>query len=422
MNSLFWLGTGAKILFIIAIVLTFAPVLIWAERRQSAMMQDRVGPVRAGFNIPLPGGKTFTLTLFGLLHPLADAVKLIWKEDFVPPRADKFLHSIAPLIAMVPSIAVFAVIPFGDVFYPALATNAIAKGADLTGQAGTFLSVASINVGILYIFGVAGCGIVGAALAGYSSDNKFSLLGGIRAASQMVSYEVTLGLSLVGCFMTYNTLLLGNMVHWQQDHAWGILVQPFAFFLFLAASIAEQKRIPFDVPEAESELVAGYFTEYSGMKFGLFFMGEFIEVVASSAILITLFLGGYTLPGLDQQGFYLPMTDHRLADLQHWAVVAMEVGIFIAKLVVVIFLQLQIRWSLPRFRYDQIMKLCWRMLLPASLLNILVTGVLVLYDESHTEQQYAVFPGFFILAVILIIGMFALSRSSKPAAAISPAE
>ncbi|MBK8173530.1 MAG: NADH-quinone oxidoreductase subunit H [Sandaracinaceae bacterium] len=384
MDSFLLLSTAAKIGFALAIIFSFAPVLIWAERRQSAMMQDRVGPVRA--NIKLFG---INITLFGLLHPLADALKLIFKEDFVPPKADKFLHALAPIISLVPAISVFAVIPFGDVFYPELWNQHFSM--DLVGPAtrGTPLQIASLNVGILFIFGIAGTGVVGAAIAGYSSNNKYSLLGGIRAAGQMVSYEVTLGMSLVGCFMVYDSLLLEDMVHWQMAHMWGVMAQPIAFFVFFTAAIAETKRIPFDVPEGESEIVGGYFTEYSGMKFGMFFMGEFVEVVTSSAILITLFFGGYHMPFLNAGGWdfsfqafgHVYLENAQIA-LQHWGVTLIEVVTWVLKLSLMIWFQLMIRWSLPRFRYDQIMALCWKVLLPLSLLNILITGLVIIWNNS----------------------------------------
>jgi NADH-quinone oxidoreductase subunit H len=367
MDPVLLVATIAKILFVLVIVLVFAPLLVWAERRQSAMIQDRIGPIRAG--IPIAGKN---IALFGLLHPLADALKFMWKEDFIPPKADKLLHSLAPIIAVAPAVAAFAVIPFGDKIY-----------LDHLGQvlppspAGTAIpfQIASLDVGILFIFALGGMGALGAALAGYCSDNKFSLLGGLRAASQMVSYEVTLGLSLVGCFMLYNSLLLEDMVSWQRQHGWGIFYQPLAFILFFTASIAETKRIPFDVPESESELAAGYFTEYSGMKFGMFMMGEFIELVAGCCLLTVIFFGGYHIPGLASDGIrilglHVPLT--------HLVVTILGVLAFLGKVVVLCWLQLMIRWSLPRFRYDQIMTLCWRYMLPLSLLNIFLTGMAVL--------------------------------------------
>jgi NADH-quinone oxidoreductase subunit H len=460
-------STILKIVFVLAILLTVAPVLVWAERRQSSMFQDRVGPHRAG--VPLPewlaegirgpavygarivatlsavvgiaffllgvfgflvgetgvvGGRLTglqatswgfglafvfllstlfhqaaawllrnsvdeydRLTVFGLIHPVADAAKMIFKEDFVPPRADKFLYSAAPIIATIPAFATFAVIPFGPDLYWGGGSSAVGylfdiipAGASLPGARVVPMQVASVNVGILYIFAIAGTGIVGAAIAGYSSDNKYSLLGGIRAASQMVSYEVTLGLTLVGCFMVYNTLLLDEMVEWQRQNLWGFIVQPLALVLFFFAAIAEMKRVPFDAPEGESEIVAGYFLEYAGMKFGLFMMGEFLEHCVSAGIIVTLFFGGWHIPFLHADGFHFPWLGYDLL-LPHIVVVLLGVTAFLLKMFLVIFLFLQVRWTLPRFRYDQIMQLCWKIILPLSLANILVTGLVILILE-----------------------------------------
>jgi NADH-quinone oxidoreductase subunit H len=364
------ISTLLKIVFILAVAVgAFAPMLVWAERRQSAMIQDRVGPHRAGLKV---FGKN--ITLLGLLHPLADALKMIWKEDFVPPKADKFLHAIAPMIALIPAIASFTVIPFADVLYLEYAGEVIPRDGFIEATA-IPMQVATLDVGILFIFAIAGTGIIGAAVAGYASDNKFSLLGGLRAAGQMVSYEVVLGLTLVGSFMIYDTLRLEEMVLWQKQNVWGIVTQPVAFVLYAFAAIAETKRIPFDVPEGESEIVGGYLTEYSGMKFGMFFMSEFIEVVVLSALAATIFFGGWDVPFLYRSGFHIG--DFHLP-IVHGGVIAIQVLAFLLKIVVFMFLQLQVRWTLPRFRYDQIMQLCWKLLLPLSLINILVTGILVL--------------------------------------------
>ena len=324
------------------------------------------------------------LTLFGLLHPLVDVMKTAWKEDFVPPKADKLLHSAGPIVALIPAFATFAVIPFGpDLHWGPMDDPLMWLFTPWQQGSGAMnivipLQVARINVGILYIFAIAGTGIVGAAIAGYSSDNKYSLLGGIRAASQMVSYEVTLGLTLVGCFMVYGTLLIDEMVTWQIDHVWGVVVQPLALVLFFFASIAEMKRVPFDAPEGESEIVAGYMLEYSSMKFLMFMTGEFVEHVVSSALIVTLFFGGYDLPFLNETGFMFGDLLGFDIPLPHIVVVLIGVGFFVAKMAVVMFLQLQVRWTLPRFRYDQIMQLCWKIILPLSLANILVTGVVIL--------------------------------------------
>jgi len=461
------IASVAKILFVLLVVVgVFAPVLVWQERRQSAMIQDRVGPHRAGIPLPksiletldslrmplragaylswlgmivaiallvimilftedpmlfgieaewfyiaipvlgllgflsMTGYKAHTaiveakgMRLFGLLHPLADALKMIFKEDFMPPKADKFLFQIAPIITLIPAIASFTVIPFADVLYLDYWNEHIPFSTNLAelGGAQIPMQVASLDVGILFIFAIAGTGIIGAAVGGYASDNKYSLLGGIRAASQMVSYEVALGLTLVPCFMLYDSLRLEAMASWQYEHVWGIFCPPLtlAFILFTTASIAETKRIPFDVPEGESELVGGYFTEYSGMKFGIFMMSEFVEVVSLSALAAILFFGGWDVPFLTHGGFDLPGTWEILipgtnwvfADqipMVHWGVIAVQVVGFLVKIVAFIWFQMMIRWSLPRFRYDQIMALCWKGLLPLALVNILFTGLIIL--------------------------------------------
>jgi NADH-quinone oxidoreductase subunit H len=373
-DSIYVIALLGKILFVLAIVLTFSPVLVWADRRQSAMIQDRLGPNRAG--VPIGGGKS--IKLLGLLHPLADALKFMWKEDFIPPKADKLLHALAPIISVIPTIAAFAVIPFGDVIYLDYFDKVLP--ADPGGRAIPF-QVASLNIGVLYIFAVTGTGVVGAAIAGYCSDNKYALLGGLRAAGQMVSYEVTLGMSLVGCFMLYNTLLIEKMIDWQVARGvfgWGIFRQPIAFILFYAGSIAETKRIPFDIPEGESELAAGYFTEYSGMKFGMFMMGEYIAMVVSCALLTALFFGGWDVPFLERDGIHL---FNLYVPLVHGVITVVYILTFIIKTVLLLWLTLMIRWSLPRFRYDQVMKMCWRYMLPLSLINIFVTGLVVLFTN-----------------------------------------
>ncbi len=385
------ISTAAKIVFMLMIVLGLAPLLVWAERRQSAMIQDRVGPHRAGIQL---FGKTWTLG--GLLHPLADALKMVFKEDFVPPRADKMLHALGPIISLVPALSVFAVIPFGDLLYLEAIGDVVHKVSDTTlciwdvesaaclaesqrnMQAGGLipLQIAPLGLGLLFVFALAGTGVIGGAIAGYASNNKYSLLGGLRAAGQMVSYEVALGLSLVGCLMIYSTVELNSMVRWQSEHLWGIVLQPVAFLLYMIAAIAETKRIPFDVPEGESELVGGYFTEYSGMKFGMFFMGEFMEVIFLAALAVTIFLGGWDIPGLQASGFH--WGDTILWHLPHGVVVLLQIAAFIIKMLLLIWFQLMIRWSLPRFRYDQIMALCWKYLLPGSLINILLTAIAIL--------------------------------------------
>jgi len=375
---LFWISAFVKVALIVGVLVNFAAILLWVERKQSAMMQNRIGPNRASIKI----GK-FEIRAAGLVHSIADGIKLVWKEDWEPKNVDRFLYRLAPVAALVPALCLFAVIPFGPTLYldharelysPAWATDLPTTLRSIPMQ------ITNLNVGVLYVFAVAGAGVIGAALAGWASDNKFSLMGGLRAASQMVSYEVAMGLSLVGSMMVYQTVRLDEMVTWQTQHCWGIFTQPFAFVLFATAAIAETKRVPFDCPEGESELVAGYFTEYAGLKFAMFASGELVEVCTSSALLTTIFLGGWQFPFVQLTGFEFHYFGLDVS--WHWAhfiVVAVSILAFCLKCLVLIFMQLQIRWTLPRFRYDQIMKLGWRILLPAALVNVLVTGVALIF-------------------------------------------
>ena len=321
------------------------------------------------------------LRLAGTLHAAADGLKTIFKEDLVPPSADQFVHGLAPLIAFFPVLVVLAVVPFGDT----LCFNATSFFSDILRHAPEVcsattikLQVLDIDAGLLFYFALGGTGITGAALAGWASNNKYSLLGGLRAASQMVSYEVTMGLTLIGAIMIYGTLRIDQMIQWQQSHAWGIFVQPLAFILFFTAAVAESKRVPFDLPEGESEIVAGYFTEYSGMKFAMFFFAEYVTIVTSAALMVALFLGGWHLPFIDHQGIRIAIAGviYGQLALPQIVVVLLSVVAFSAKTLFLCWVQLLVRWTVPRFRYDQLMKLGWRILLPISIGNIFVTGLI----------------------------------------------
>ena len=364
------------------------------------------------------------LRLLGMLHPLADAVKMLWKEDFIPKRADRLLHSLAPILALFSALVTFAVIPFGDTLcFQETNNNRTFDWSELSrltpalGRSGACpighrvgLQIADLNVGILYLFAMAGTGIVGAALAGWASDNKFSLLGGLRAASQMVSYEVAMGLSLVGLFMIYGTVRMQPMADWQGDNAWGVFVQPVAFFLFLAALAAETKRVPFDQPEGESEIVAGYFVEYSGMKFGMFFLGEYIELITSSALLVTLFFGSYNLPFLHPDGITVAFGDTTLWQFKmtHFAVAVIQVLTFFGKVILMAWLQIFFRWTLPRFRYDQVMRLGWTRLLPLAIANMMVTGIVLLaVDSAGAGVLAALKVAADVTQAVVLVGMLA---------------
>ncbi len=354
--------TALVILFILGFVLSLAGLLTWVERKQSAVMQDRIGANRA---------RIFGMKLLGLPHIFCDAIKMFTKEDFVPAGADKFLHSLAPLLSVVFTLVAFAAIPFGpalhifDRVYP--------------------LQIADINVGLVYLFGMLSLAVYGVILSGLASNSNYAFLGSLRAASQMIAYEISMGASIIGIVLVYSSLSLNEIVLGQGEllwgwlPKWGIFVQPFAFFLFVTAMIAESKRIPFDIPEGESEIV-GYFVEYSGMKFGMFFLTDFLETILAAALTTTLFFGGWQVPFLGTDGFHLPGGVVLL--LPHLAVVTLGVASFIFKTLFFCWLFMTVRWTLPRFRYDQLMHLGWKVMLPLSLANIVVTAVVILIGRS----------------------------------------
>ena len=362
-----------KIVVILGFAVVLSALLTWMERRYSAMMQDRVGPERACVLPPsAKDGTLGRLRLWGLVHPLADALKLAVKEDFIPPKSHKFLFSIAPLFALAPVLLVFAVIPFG----PPLVLD---KLAAVVPDAHAFdkmqyLQVAHLDIGFLFIFAIASLSVYGATLAGWSSHNTYGMLGGLRAAAQMISYEVTMGLAVMGAFVVYGTLEPNAVVEAQARGHWGIVSQPLGFLLFFFAAIAETKRSPFDIPEGESEIV-GYFVEYSGSRFMMFYLGEFLEIVFCGALVTTLYFGGW----------HFPYYDVAAASLPHWLVVCLGVAAFGFKVFMLCVLQLTIRWSVPRMRYDQLMTLGWKGMLPASLINVVITAGMVLWDQTATR-------------------------------------
>jgi NADH-quinone oxidoreductase subunit H len=366
-----------KAFLVLFMVLNLAGVLGWVERKGSALIQDRIGANRASI---------FGFAGMGLINTLvADPLKFLTKEDFIPPAGDRFLHTLAPCLALFPALVTFAVIPFGDVLQ--------------IGERVINLQVANLNVGILYIFAMTSLGVYGLVIGAWASNNKFSLLGGVRGSAQMISYEVALGLSVIGILMVYGSLDLqeiarsqGTLIRdWLPESwaflkvavgwlpAWGIFLQPLAFLLFFTAAIAETRRIPFDLPEAESELVAGSHVEYSGGKFLMFFAAEFAEIVTVAALVTTLFFGGWQVPYLMRDGFHFPWGGSLL--LPHLAVVLLQVGAFTFKVLLFCWLQILLRWSVPRFRYDQVMRLGWKMLLPAALVNVMITAFVILFMQ-----------------------------------------
>ncbi len=357
-----------KSLLVVLMVLQLAGVLGWIERKGSALIQDRIGANRAG--LPLFGRN---VAVAGLVNTLmADPIKFLTKEDFVPEGADRLLHALAPCVNLFPALVAFAVIPFGDVL--------------VIGDRHINLQVAPLNVGVLYILAMASLGVYGVVLGGWASNNRWSLLGGIRGSAQMISYEIAMGLSVVAAVMTYGTLDLQAMCR-AQGHliggwlpGWGILYQPLAFIIFMTAGMAESKRVPFDLPESESELISGYFTEYSGVKHLMFFMTDFVEVIIVSGVAAAIFLGGWQVPYLYADGFHFPWG--AAVALPNIAVVLLQLISFGVKVVILCWGQIMVRWTLPRFRYDQLMRLGWKGLLPVALANIVITAVITLAVQT----------------------------------------
>jgi NADH-quinone oxidoreductase subunit H len=351
----------AKTIFLIfLVVLPMVSYAVYAERRVSALIQDRVGPNRTGFPISLLGFKRdFSPFLGGLGQPIADAVKFLLKEDFVPGHVNKPYFWLAPCLAMIPAIVTLSAIPFGSELF------------------GNKLVVADINVGLLFMFAISSVGVYGIVLAGWSSNSKYPFLGGIRSSSQMISYELSMGLSAVPVLLICSSTSLGRIVDYQIKEGW--LIAPFtdgylswpeiilwvpvviAFITFTISMFAETNRLPFDLPESETELVAGYHTEYSSMKFALFFLGEYTAMIAGSALIVVLFFGGWHVP-------FLP------SGSQHWFWGLCSIATFFGKVAALLFVFIWVRWTLPRFRFDQLMKIGWLYLFEIALVNIFLTA------------------------------------------------
>jgi NADH-quinone oxidoreductase subunit H len=327
-----------KIVIVLLVVLTVVANLVYVERKVSAFIQNRIGPNRVG--------------PWGLLQSPADVLKLFIKEDIVPAKANRFIHSLAPVISIGVALVTIAVVPFGDTI--------TIGGREIK------LMIADVNIGILFVLALTSLGVYGITLSGWSSNNKYSLMGGLRSSAQLISYELSMGLSVVGVVMIAGTLELDTIVSMQSGFAWNALLTPIGFITFVVASFAETNRLPFDLPEAEPELVGGYHTEYSGMKFGTFFLAEYANMITSSALTVTLFLGGWQVPYLDSIGLAPLVTS------------LIQVGAFVMKVVAMLLFFIWIRWTIPRFRYDQLMNIGWKVMLPLALANIVVTGALIL--------------------------------------------
>jgi NADH-quinone oxidoreductase subunit H len=338
--DLFW-EKLILVLILFAISLGIAMYSTYLERKAAAWFQDRVGPDRAG--------------PWGLLQPLADGGKMFFKEDFIPFHSDKWLFILAPGIAMFVSLVTGAVIPWGP---------------DLVLESGRTiaLQVADVNVGILFIMGFVSVGVFGIMIGGWASNNKFSLFGAIRASSQMISYELAMGVSVITIVLITGSLSVGDIVQAQHGMSWFVFKQPIAFLIFFICALAECNRAPFDLAECESELIGGYHTEYGSMKLGFFLFAEYINMFISSAVIAALFFGGYNFPGMDH--------------FSGWILTAIGTGVFFAKTIFFIFVFMWIRWTLPRFRYDQLMHLGWKKLIPLALINMLITAIVIAFMEG----------------------------------------
>ena len=328
----------AILLFVVS--LGIAAYSTYFERKLAAWIQDRVGPDRAG--------------PFGILQPIADGVKMFMKEDFTPTNADRWLFILGPGIAMFTALMTSAVIPWG--------TDITLFGRTIA------LQVADLNIGILFIFGIISIGVYGIMIGGWASNNKYSRFGAIRASSQMISYELAMGISAITIIMLSGGLGLNDIVKAQHGMNWNIFYQPVCFLVFFICALAETNRAPFDLPECESELIGGYHTEYSSMKLGLFLFAEYVAMFVSSALISILFFGGYNFPGMDN------FSGNTLAVL--------SVAAFFTKTLLMIFLFMWIRWTIPRFRFDQLMHLGWKVLIPISIINMLVTGIVIAFNEG----------------------------------------
>ena len=367
------------ILVIFGVTLLIAMYSTYAERKVAAFMQDRLGPNRAG--------------PFGLLQPLADAGKMFFKEDFIPSQANKWLFILGPCLAILTALMSSAVIPFGDSI----------KYENIIVQA----QAVEINIGILYVFGVVSLGVYGLMVGGWASNNKFSLLGAIRAASQNISYEIALGLAMIAILMMTGSLSIRAIVEQQHGFAWNLFNQPLGFIIFLTCAFAECNRTPFDLPECETELVGGYHTEYSSMKLGFYLFAEYINMFVSSALISSLYFGGYNYPGMDWVRETLVnslgTTGYNLATLVGTLVLFGKIFFFI-------FFFMWVRWTLPRFRYDQLMNLGWKNLFPLAIINVIVTGAGLLYNIRYASW----------LIVVITVVVVAMSAARAPKGAVQP--
>jgi NADH-quinone oxidoreductase subunit H len=382
----------AVIVVVVHVVLLTVAYLIYLERKISAYIQDRIGPNRVGFDFGLPilQKLTFGFGFWGLGQPLADGLKFLLKEDYTPAGVDKFLFTLGPMFSIVPALMGFVIIPWGGIWVmpeftlPLIGT--IAGGP-------VHIAGANINIGIIYLLAVASVGVYGVSLGGWASNSKFSFLGGLRATAQMISYEIPLGLSLLAVLLMVGSLTPDRIIGYQLDNGWLLFSQPLAAVLFFIAILAEANRAPFDIAEAESELVGGYHTEYSAMRFAMYFLAEYAHMITSCAFFALLFLGGWDLAPFHN---FLPATTNNIL------IVFLKFGIFYGKIITLIAFMMVIRWSLPRFRYDQVMQVAWQSVIPLALAVVIMTSVMVYFRQTSVVPMLVANGALFLLTLAVM--------------------
>jgi NADH-quinone oxidoreductase subunit H len=372
--------TLITIAVVLGVILGACAYLIYLERKISAYMQDRIGPNRVGPR--------------GLLQPIADGLKFLFKEDIIPDHVDKLLFLAAPAIAMTTALLAFAVVPFGPTTVPE-------QDPENYKDTYQFVIAPHVNIGLVFIFAITSLTVYAIILGGWSSNNKYSFIGALRSSAQLVSYEIPMGMSVLGIFLLTGSLNLEEIIHRQVESGWNIFLQPLAFLLFLTAAFAECNRLPFDLPEAEQELVGGYHTEYSAMKFAMFFLGEYTHMITTSFLLSVLFLGGWHFPGIQE--------------LPGWLGIALMLLVMFIKVTFFILVYMVIRWTIPRFRFDQLMGLAWKVLIPLALANLVavmvVQQVIAVY-HLDLRWQWVLLP--VSLVMIVATGLFALKEPHGP--------
>jgi NADH-quinone oxidoreductase subunit H len=394
--------SAITVFLMVHVILISVAYLVQAERKVSAYIQDRIGPNRTGFDFGLPMLK-FLKGCLGFGQPLADGIKFMLKEDYTPNRVDKILFTLAPIVCVVPALMGFIVIPWGGIWNMPTFTIPV---LDWTIQGGpVHVAGAAVNVGIVYLLAVAALGVYGITLGGYASNNKYSFLGSLRASAQMISYEIPMGLALLCAIMLAGTFSAHGIIQYQETHGWIILSQPIAALIFFIAILAEANRAPFDNAEAEQELVGGYHTEYSSMRFALYFLAEYAHLVTSSAFFVLLFMGGYQL---------LPFVDAPLLgtdDTTFLAVLA-KFGVFFGKVVTIAVFTMVIRWTIPRLRYDQVMTSAWNMVIPISLACVVATSIMVYLGQTTWVPMLLVNVGL-VAAIIAALPFIPKSDANR---------